>query len=88
MVMRFSRRIVTRTTTSNKHDHGKTGEDRACHKVRREDRHVPAGHQRNRKVERHDAVHGQHQSRCQTRDDQVSLFEMSASARLRRASLY
>ncbi len=57
-----------------RHHHGEAGEDGARDEVGREDRRVPAGHDRGREVERHDRVHRKHQRRRNAGQNQVGLF--------------
>ena len=52
-------------------DHGKTGEDGPVDEEGREERGVPARHERHREVERHDAVHGQDERRRDRGEDAV-----------------
>ena len=54
-----------------RHHHGEAAEHRAGDEVRREDRLVPAGDDRDREVVAHDGVHREHQRRRQPGEQEV-----------------
>ncbi len=58
-----------------RHHHRKTGEDRPCNEVGREDRRMPTGNDRHREVEADHRVHGQHQRGRESGEQQIGGLE-------------